>query len=74
MRPDPYMDPRLVALRHKRGVLVCIDEECELSGGAAHAGPCEPCACPLEHAVEECPEGEGFEARVRAARANPLKE
>ncbi len=35
---------------------VCVDEECDLSGGYAHAGPCEACDCPLRHARAECPQ------------------
>ena len=47
-RRDKYATPEMVAA-------VCIDEECELSGGYAHVGPCEPCNCGDEHAIEECP-------------------
>jgi hypothetical protein len=53
-REDPYYNDRLAELR-KRSRTVCIDDDCVLSGNAAHAGPCEPCDCPLEHAVGECP-------------------
>jgi hypothetical protein len=52
---DPHMRPDIVALREASGT-VCIDEDCNLSGGHAHAGPCEPCGCPLRHAIVECPE------------------
>jgi len=45
--------PEVVALRRKvRNI--CNDEDCALSGGDAHAGPCEPCGCGLEHAALEC--------------------
>ena len=50
-----YCTPEMVRMRHAPGVGVCIDEECALSGGYAHVGPCEPCSCGLEHAVDECP-------------------
>jgi hypothetical protein len=42
---------------------LCSDPNCDLSGGYAHAGPCEPCGCPARHAVQECPlngSGQGF--------------
>lgn len=45
--------PGVVALRERSGV--CIDDDCDLSGGYAHAGPCEPCGCKWNHAVAECP-------------------
>lgn len=51
---DPYATPTMVAQR-EAALSVCIDPECTLSGGYAHAGPCEPCACGAEHASEECP-------------------
>ncbi len=72
MHTDPYADPRFVDLRHERGASLCADPECNLSGGHAHVGPCEPCRCPMEHAVDECPEGREFEARVFVARKNQL--
>lgn len=34
---------------------VCLDLECNLSGGMAHIGPCDPCGCPKRHAIAECP-------------------
>jgi hypothetical protein len=52
---DPYCTPDVIALRSQPLVSVCIDDDCDLSGGYAHVGPCEPCACPLKHAIEECP-------------------
>jgi hypothetical protein len=52
---DPYCQPWVVALRKAPHASVCIDDECELSGSYAHVGPCEPCGCPLLHAVDECP-------------------
>jgi hypothetical protein len=52
---DPYCRPDIVALRHAARDH-CIDEDCTLSGGYAHMGPCEPCGCSLRHAVAECPE------------------
>jgi hypothetical protein len=51
-----FVEPWVVALRKAPGASVCVDEECELSGYHAHVGPCEPCGCSLEHAVEECPD------------------
>jgi hypothetical protein len=52
---DPYSTPEMEALREAPGASVCVDEDCTLSGGYAHVGPCESCGCPLEHAIEECP-------------------
>lgn len=52
---DPYCTPEMVRLRTQRCASVCIDEECNLSGGYAHVGPCEPCTCGMEHAIAECP-------------------
>lgn len=54
--PGPYCQPEMVAAREAPAALVCVDEECDLSGGFAHVGPCEPCGCELRHAVEECPD------------------
>lgn len=45
--------PEVVALR-KKVANICNDEDCTLSGGDAHAGPCEACGCGLEHAALEC--------------------
>lgn len=44
--------PEVVAARRREPV--CVDEDCDLSGGDAHAGDCEPCTCGLEHAAMEC--------------------
>jgi hypothetical protein len=51
---DYYSDEQ-VRMRHEPGAACCIDEDCDLSGGAAHVGPCEPCSCGKEHAIAECP-------------------
>lgn len=58
--PDPhYCQPWQVALRKAPGGSVCCDPDCDpdcdLSGDYAHTGPCEPCSCGKEHAIEECP-------------------
>lgn len=37
---DPYCLPGMAAMR--RDAAVCVDAACYLSGGYAHAGPCEP--------------------------------
>jgi hypothetical protein len=50
---DEHATPEMVALR--KGGAVCIDNDCDLSGGYAHAGPCEPCNCGRRHAIAECP-------------------
>ena len=50
-----YCQPFMVHMRQQKGCAVCIDPDCNLSGGYAHAGPCEPCGCPDEHAIAECP-------------------
>jgi hypothetical protein len=55
MIDDPYCTPEMERLRTQRCASVCIDEECFLSGGYAHVGPCEPCTCGMEHAIAECP-------------------
>lgn len=62
LSPGDYDAPWQVALRRAHRAAVCIDEDCGLSGGRAHVGPCEKCPCPMEHAVEECPEVRGQEA------------
>ncbi len=49
-----HCTPRQVYLRNRPGVSVCIDLDCDLSGGYAHVGPCEPCGCGQRHAIEEC--------------------
>lgn len=58
-RGDPavYATPEMVAMRHDPSGSVCVDMGCTLSGGYAHAGPCEPCSCGARHAVQECPVG-----------------
>ena len=53
---DPYCTDEMVRLRTQRCASCCIDEECSLSGGYAHVGPCEPCTCGMEHAIAECPD------------------
>lgn len=67
---NPYATPDMVALRCERGATVCVDVDCNLSGGFAHVGPCEPCDCPDEHAKAECPNGSDFPARVHIASRN----
>ena len=52
---NPYCEPWVVAMRRSPRAAVCTDETCGLSGGFAHVGDCEPCGCPLRHAVDECP-------------------
>lgn len=52
---DTFCRPEHVAMRNAPGAAVCVDEECDLSGGYAHVGPCEPCACGKQHAIDECP-------------------
>lgn len=54
-RPEFFATPAQVALRTAEGASVCCDPDCDLSGGYAHAGPCEPCSCGKEHAIVECP-------------------
>jgi hypothetical protein len=49
-----YAMPAMLEARRRR-VLLCLDPCCDLSGGYAHVGPCEPCGCGAEHAVAECP-------------------
>jgi hypothetical protein len=50
-----YESPWQVAQRSSPGACLCNDESCNLSGGLAHVGPCEPCACGKRHAIAECP-------------------
>jgi hypothetical protein len=52
---DPYCTVEMEMMRTTPGASVCTDEECSLSGGYAHIGPCEPCKCGMEHAIDECP-------------------
>jgi hypothetical protein len=55
MEPDlVYCTVEMMARRATESV--CIDEDCQLSGGYAHIGPCESCSCGAEHAIEECPQ------------------
>lgn len=54
--PDPYELAFQVEMRNAPFASVCADEDCDLSGGNAHVGPCDPCGCPARHAVRECPE------------------
>lgn len=51
---DAYATPRLAELRNAPGAAVCVDEDCNLSGGYAHIGPCEACQCGSDYAVAEC--------------------
>ena len=53
---DPFCTEEMVRLRTQKCAAVCTDEECSLSGGYAHVGPCEPCTCGMEHAIAECPD------------------
>jgi hypothetical protein len=64
---NPHCTPRIVALR-RAASSVCADAECDLSGGYAHAGPCETCKCGLKHAIAECPESSSRPAYNRAAK------
>lgn len=56
-----YCNPEQVFLRKTAGSQ-CTDDACLLSAGYAHAGLCEPCACPITpdrpwpHAIQECPQ------------------
>lgn len=50
-----YFSDEQVRMRRAPGAALCTDELCDLSGGAAHVGPCEPCECGKEHAIAECP-------------------
>jgi len=52
---NPYCTHKMVRMRTSPGASVCTDEECSLSGGYAHIGPCEKCRCKMEHAIDECP-------------------
>lgn len=56
---DQYATPAMVALRTAPGASLCTDPYCDLSGGYAHVGPCEPCGCGAEHAIDECPSKPG---------------
>ncbi len=53
-RLDPHCRPDVVKLRTAPNASTCGDIECTLSGGFSHVGPCEPCGCPLRHAIAEC--------------------
>lgn len=61
MRMDPfardYANVRQTAMRSRIGASLCNDNDCDLSGGYAHVGPCTPCRCGKRHAVAECPDG-----------------
>jgi hypothetical protein len=50
-----YATPAQVAQRLLLVPQLCWRLDCTLSGGHYHVGPCEPCKCGLEHAVDECP-------------------
>lgn len=50
-----YATAEQVAARTAPGAVVCCDPDCDLSGGYAHVGLCEPCGCGKEHALAECP-------------------
>ena len=52
---DEYCTAEIVKIREEASSY-CIDEDCDLSGGYAHAGPCEACECGRRHAIAECPE------------------
>lgn len=55
---DPHLTDAILATREKataQGEALCRRLDCYLSGGWAHAGPCEPCGCGLNHAIAECP-------------------
>lgn len=72
MSAADYTEPWQIELRERSAC--CVDEECDLSGGFAHAGECEPCSCPARHAQRECPlnhaqeRGILLERRARAMR------
>lgn len=58
--------PEVRLRREALGAAICTDPECDLSGGNAHVGACEPCGCELRHAVDECPDREeGYETFYR---------
>lgn len=69
-----YLQPWQIAQR-EAAESVCGDPDCELSGYRAHAGPCIPCGCPKNHAVDECPLVALAAQRDRAKReaANALQ-
>lgn len=50
-----YCTPEMVKMREEAFSL-CADNDCDLSGGYAHAGDCEVCSCGKRHALLECPE------------------
>lgn len=52
---EHHSRPEVVFRRQAPGASCCIDPDCDLSGGYAHVGPCEPCSCPMNHAAWECP-------------------
>jgi hypothetical protein len=52
---EHHSRPEVVFRRQAPGASCCIDPDCDLSGGYAHVGPCEPCSCPMHHASWECP-------------------
>lgn len=52
----PYCWPRMLDMRRQPHASLCIDDDCDLSGGLAHVGECEPCTCGHRHAIAECPE------------------
>lgn len=52
---EHHARPEVVFRRQAPGASCCIDPDCDLSGGYAHVGPCEPCSCPMRHAAWECP-------------------
>lgn len=64
---DPHLTDEILALRDaasRIGDPLCRDVACKLSGGWAHVGPCEPCSCGLNHAIEECPKKENDAAHL----------
>lgn len=56
---EHHARPEVVFRRQAPGASCCIDPDCDLSGGYAHVGPCEPCPCPMHHAAWECPSRPG---------------
>jgi hypothetical protein len=50
-----YTTPEMMAARKAPYASCCVDDDCDLSGGWAHVGPCDPCTCGEEHAIAECP-------------------
>jgi hypothetical protein len=54
---EHYEQPWQDAQRNLLGrANLCVDYHCKLSGGFWHAGPCVPCGCKHNHAIDECPE------------------